>query len=79
VIANQLEAANRLPETIQVYEEITRIRTMPLDQLIAHRLKLASLYEKNGQKAEAIAQYRAVRQADPKNVTAEEALKRLGG
>jgi DNA-binding SARP family transcriptional activator len=43
-----------------------------------YRLKLAALYEKNGQKQEAIGQYREVKKADAGNKSALDALKRLG-
>jgi Flp pilus assembly protein TadD len=78
-IAQQLEAANRLPEAIHTYEEITHIKTVPPTMMISFRLKLAALYEKNGQKANALTQYREALKADPRNAVATEAIKRLGG
>jgi len=79
IIATQFEAANRLPEAIGLYEEITRIPTVPAPEMVAFRLKLALLYEKNGQKTEALAQYRETLKSEPNNAAATAAVKRLGG
>lgn len=78
-IAAQFEAAGRIPEAIELYEEVAAIKTVPAAQLTETRLKLAALYEKNGQRNEALAQYREALKAEPTNAVAAAAVKRLGG
>ena len=68
-----------LPEAIGTYEEITHTPGVPVSEMTACRIKLAELYEKNGQKAEALAQYREALRSEPNNATATAAVKRLGG
>jgi hypothetical protein len=48
-------------------------------QVQGYRVKLASLYEANGQTTQALGQYREVLKSDAKNTVAAEAIKRLGG
>lgn len=77
VLASQLENAKRIPEAIQVVEEIVRIPKLSASQRSAVRMRLANLFERNGQKADAIKQLQLLLKEDPKNATAESALKRL--
>lgn len=72
------ETAGRLPDAIATYEEITNIKSIPALQLAGFRVKLATLYEKNGQTNLALGQYKQALATDPNNAAAGAAVKRLG-
>lgn len=79
LIGKQYAATNRIPEAIQVYEEIILMKGVPVATLTETRIAVALLYERNGQNALALAQYREVLRVEPKNTTALDGMKRLGG
>ncbi len=78
-IASLAEQLGRIPEAISAWEAVVGNPNVVSAQMIGYRTKLASLYEKNGQSAGAIKQYREIVKMDPTNKIAVEALKRLGG
>lgn len=78
-LAGMYDQAGRIPDAITMYEEITNIKSVPPAQLVGFRIKLAALYEKNGQSQLALAQYRMALMGDPNNAEASAAVKRLGG
>jgi tetratricopeptide (TPR) repeat protein len=78
-LGNEFQKRDRIPEAIEIYNEVTRIVGVPPQVLTQARLRLGELYEKNGQKAEALAQYRETLKAEPANAAATAAVKRLGG
>jgi tetratricopeptide (TPR) repeat protein len=73
------DSLKRIPEAISAYEEITRLKGVPKVDMVQYRMNLAHLYEKAGQSAKAVSQYREALRLEPQNTNALDNLKRLGG
>ncbi|HZO88583.1 MAG TPA: tetratricopeptide repeat protein [Chthonomonadaceae bacterium] len=78
-LARLLTTAGREAEAIPLYMNLANQAAYPPEVRAQIRVRLGSLYEKRGNKADAIGQYREALKISPQNAEAAAGLKRLGG
>ncbi len=78
IVAQMLQDKGREEELIPIYGNILKHAAYPVIVKSEARKRLGAIYEKKGNKQEAIAQFKAALILTPDDATVREALKRLG-